>query len=308
MAVNIERGPGAAGLDDEREANRGSNRGFIILVNVIVLVIAILVLFPFYEVVIVSFGNNPGNLIPTHFNLGDYKYIIGQSGALRAFFTSVGIVLVGTTFSLLLTILTAYPLSKKQLPGRGIFTGIMLFTMFFGGGLVPWYLVLKQMHLLNSYGVYIVPSAINTFYVILMMSFFREFPESLEESALIDGAGDWTILTKIVLPTSMPVIATISLFYSVDRWNDWFTPILTINDTTRWSLQAFTYNLLQNVNQFTSNAQASEAASIAQSHIQILPDGLKMAVIIVGMIPIMCVYPFLQKYFAKGVMLGSVKG
>ena len=306
MAINLQRGP--ATVDEDREANRGKSRTTTIVINLVVMVITLLVLFPFYEVVIVSFGNNPGNLIPHIFDIANYRYIIVQSGALRAFLTSVGIVLVGTPFSLLLTILTAYPLSKKHLPGRGILTGIILFTMFFGGGLVPWYLVLKQLHLINSYGVYIIPSAINTFYVILMMTFFREFPDSLEESALIDGASDWTILTRIVLPTSMPVIATISLFYSVDRWNDWFTPILTINDTSKWSLQAFTYNLMQNVNQFTSNAQASAAASVAQSHIQILPDGLKMAVIIVGMIPIMCVYPFLQKYFAKGVMLGSIKG
>lgn len=294
--------------DGNREASRGRNRLADFIINLIVLIITLFVLFPFYEVVIVSFGNAPGNILPHVFNIVTYRYIVTQSGAMQAFFTSVGVVIVGTLLSLLLTIMTAYPLSRKYLPGKKILTSIAVFTMFFGGGLIPWYLVIKSLGLLNTYAVMIVPSVLNTFYMILMMTFFREFPESLEESARMDGASDWVILLRIVLPTSTPVLATVGLFYAVDRWNDWFTPILTINDAGKWPLQAFTYNLLQNANQFAGNAAAAEKASIMASHIQILPDGLKMAVIVVGMVPILCIYPFLQKYFAKGVMIGSIKG
>lgn len=307
MAATVSDTDTIVDLED-REASRGRNRTADVVTNLIVLIISLLVLLPFYEVVIVAFGNTPGDLLPHAFNIVAFKFILTQSGAIKSFVTSVGIVVIGTVFSLFMTTLTAYPLSRKRLFGRKIFTSIAVFTMFFGGGLVPWYLVIKSLGLLNTYAVMIIPSAINTFYMILMLSFFREFPDTLEEAAKMDGASDWVIVLRIVLPTSLPVMVTVGLFYAVDRWNDWFTPLLMINDSSKWPLQAFTYNLLQNATQFTANAVQSEKSSIMASHIQILPDGLKMAVIVVGVIPIMCIYPFLQKYFAKGVMIGSIKG
>ena len=182
----------------------------------------------------------------------------------------------------------------------------VIFTMFFGGGLIPYYLTVKGVGLVNSYWVMILPSALSTYYVWIMLSFFREFPVSLEESARIDGAGDFMILARIVIPTSMPVIASISLFYAVDRWNDWYSPMLFLTDTDKYPLQLMLKNMLMNISQILSmNVGAS---TVAQSKIKIPQDSLQMAAIVIASVPIMAIYPFLQKHFAKGVMIGSVKG
>jgi len=163
--------------------------------------------------------------------------------------------------------------------------------------------------LINSYWVMILPWAMNAFYMIIMLAFFRNFPESLEEAARIDGANDLVILTRVVIPTSTPVIAAISLFYAVDRWNDWWTPLLFVTDPQKWPLQLFTKQLLTNASQVLQQATGAAGASgVLQSQMPVLPEALQMAVIVIGMIPIMLVYPFIQKYFAKGVMIGSIKG
>lgn len=294
---------------EARQASRGKNGLGDWVIWLVLLVLVILVLLPFYDVLIVSFGSPAGSILPTTFNFEAYKYILGNSGVIRAFLVSVCVVLVGTFISLLMTTITAYALSRKGLPGKNVIMGFITFTMLFGGGLIPWYLVVRDLGLINSYWSLILPSAMNAFYMIIMLTFFREFPESLEESAKIDGANDWIILTRIVLPTAGPVLATIGLFYAVDRWNDWFTPMLFLTDPTKWPLQTFTQQLLTNASMvLQGTVGAGGASSVITSKIPIMTDSLKMAVIIVGIVPIILVYPFLQKYFTKGVMIGSIKG
>lgn len=294
----------AAGSSDERLANRGRSRADILL-HVLFIVLGICSLFPFYTVIIGSFGTPKGLVWPTVFTLEGYKQIF-EFGVGRAFAVSALVTLVGTVVSLILTLFAAYTLSKKGMPGRTIIMALVIFTMFFGGGLIPYYLTVKGVGLYNSYWVMILPSALSTYYVWIMLSFFRDFPASLEESAKIDGAGDFTILTRIVVPTSLPVIASISLFYAVDRWNDWYTPMLFISDTQKYPLQLMLKNMLMNIGQILSmNVGAS---AIDQSKVRIPQESLQMAAIVIASLPIMAVYPFLQKYFAKGVMVGSVKG
>ena len=309
MATNLQAPLPDTGIDTDRVASRGHNLFADLIIGSILLVISVLVLFPLYDVLIVSLGAIPGSVWPKTINLSAYSYIIGHSGLIRAFLTSVGVVIVGTAVSLSLTTVTSYVLSRKYLPGRGVLMAFIVITMFFSGGLVPWYLVVKNLGLINSYWSLILPSAMNAFYMIIMLTFFREFPVSLEESAKIDGANDWTILTRIVLPTSTPVLATIGLFYSVDRWNDWFTPMLFLTDPMKWPLQTFTQQLIINASYILQTTVGSAgASSVITGQMPVLPDSLKMAVIVIGMIPIMAVYPFLQKYFTKGVMIGSIKG
>jgi putative aldouronate transport system permease protein len=294
----------AVGQPEDRLANRGKSRADIVL-HTIFIISGICSLFPFYTVIISSFGTPKGIIWPTTFTLEGYKQII-EYGVGRAFTVSTLVTLVGTAISLFLTISAAYALSKKAMPGRNVIMAFIIFTMFFGGGLIPYYLTVKAVGLFDSYWVMILPSAISTYNVWIMLSFFRDFPESLEESARIDGAGDFTILMRIVIPTSLPVIASISLFYAVDRWNDWYSPMLFLTDTHKYPLQLMLKNMLLNIDQILS--QNVGASSIAQNKIKIPQESLQMAAIVIACIPIMAIYPFLQKYFAKGVMIGSIKG
>jgi putative aldouronate transport system permease protein len=289
--------------EEERQANRGKSRVDIIL-HIGFIIVAVVALFPFYTVVISSFGTPTGIVWPTTFTWEGYKQII-QFGVGRAFSVSMIVTVIGTFISLFLTTIGAYALSKKGVPGRKVIMGFIIFTMFFGGGLIPYYLTVKGVGLYNSYWVMILPSAVNTFYIWIMLSFFRVFPESLEESAKIDGAGDFAILMRIVIPTSLPVIASISLFYAVDRWNDWYTPMLFLSDVDKYPMQLMLRNMLVSIDQVLSRNVGLSA--IDQNKIRIPQDSLKMAAIVVTSLPIMAVYPFLQKYFAKGVMIGSIK-
>lgn len=308
MATTLPAPPRPTTEVARHTASRGRSRGAL-GVGLLLLVLALIVLFPFYDLVIVSLGSPPGAIIPTGFTLAAYTYIIGQGDALRAFLVSVGVTLVGTTLNLLLTVSTAWPLSRRYLPGRSVLLGLIVFTMLFSGGLIPWYLVIKNLGLINSYAVMILPWAMNAFYMIVMLAFFRTFPIELEEAARIDGANDLVILTRIVIPTSTPVIAAIGLFYAVDRWNDWWTPFLFITDPQKWPLQLYTKQLLINASQVLGQSSGGTgAAGVIQGRLPVLPDALQMAVIVIGIVPIMVVYPFIQKYFAKGVMIGSLKG
>jgi putative aldouronate transport system permease protein len=303
MNENLAINP-AAGQPEDRLASRGKSRADIFM-HAMFIILAIIALFPFYTVVIGSFGTPKGMIWPTIFTLEGYKQIIAY-GVGRAFTVSTLVTLVGTIISMLLTVIAAYALSKRAMPGRNIIMTFIIFTMFFGGGLIPYYLTVKGVGLYNSYWVMILPSAINTFYIWIIISFFRDFPSSLEESARIDGAGDFTILLRIVIPTSLPVLASISLFYAVDRWNDWYAPMLFITDADKYPLQLLLRNMLINIGQILSRNEGMSA--IDQSKVKIPMDSLQMAAIIITSFPIMAVYPFLQKYFAKGVMVGSIKG
>ncbi|MNC24923.1 L-arabinose transport system permease protein AraQ [compost metagenome] len=240
-------------------------------------------------------------ILPVGFQLDTMKEVISSSTFIRAFGVSVGVTVVGTVISILMTALTAYPLSKR-LPGIPFIMVLFIFTMLFNGGLIPNYLLMRQLHLINNLWVLILPGMISVFNLLVIKSYYESLPEALEESARIDGAKTYTILFRIILPLSMPVIATIALFYAVGFWNDYFGPMIYINDTALKTLQLY----LQDV---VMDASAANAVNKSVDDLMNMsPEGIRAATVVASTVPILFVYPFLQKYFIKGVLIGSVKG
>ena len=276
----------------------------------LMIILAFITIFPLYYVVIVSLGKYEEiarqsiYIFPTSIDWQAYKVIMGAENILQSFFVSAFTTIVGTTFSMLLTIAAAYGLCKKQMPGRNILLMFVLFTMFFSAGLIPYYLTVKGLGLINNILVMIIPLGINTFYLIILKNFFSTIPPSLEESAKIDGANDIYILYKIVLPTSAPIIATLILFYSVDRWNEWWHAMLFISDKKWYPLQMVLREILFDFSQTQGN---SIGQAIKASKMNIYPRSVQMAIVVITALPILLVYPFLQKYFTKGIMIGSIK-
>jgi len=213
--------------------------------------------------------------------------------------TTILVTLVGTGIQLLLTAAMAYPLSKANLPGGTLVMGMVVVTLVFSGGMIPTFLIVKDLGLLNTYWALILPAAINPFSLIIIRNFFQQLPAELEESAKVDGANEIQTLWRIILPLSKPVLATFALFYAVGIWNDFMSPLLYLNDSSMWTLQMF----LRQVTVATD-------LSMVQADQNELPpaQGIKFAVIVVATVPILLVYPFLQKHFAKGMLIGSVKG
>jgi len=239
-------------------------------------------------------------LWPERFVTDAYDYMFAGDTFIRALLTTIMVTLVGTLVQVGLTLTMAYPLSKRHLPGRVLFINLVLFTLVFSGGMVPTYLVVRELGLLDSYWALILPLAINPFYLLIVKSFFQELPEALEEAARIDGCNELQVFWRIVLPLSKPVIATFSLFYAVAIWNDYMSPLLYINDEKKWTLQVL-------VRQLTAPNADSANMLGTQSSASFPEQGLKFAVIVLATVPILLVYPFLQKHFAKGVLIGSVK-
>ncbi|MCK0471584.1 carbohydrate ABC transporter permease [Halalkalibacter sp. APA_J-10(15)] len=270
-------------------------------------IIALLCILPFLHVVAASFTTSAELadkrfvLIPTVWSLDAYRYIFSTDTIMRAMMVSIGVTVGGTIFSMFLSTLTAYGLSRKDLVGRRFLMFFIVFTLLFNGGMIPTFLVVQYTGLLNSLAALIVPVAINAFNMIILKSFFQNLPAGLEESAKIDGCSDFGILFRIVIPCSMPAIATISLFYAVTYWNTYMHAILYLSDSSKWPVQV----LLRQVVVLASglNYDGAEFTSVPPPEITV-----KMAVIVVATIPVLAVYPFLQKYFAKGALLGSMKG
>ncbi|MEU8379209.1 carbohydrate ABC transporter permease [Streptosporangium sp. NPDC048865] len=243
-------------------------------------------------------ATRPFFLWPDTFITSTYDYIFSTPAFLRAMITTVCVTAVGTLVQVVLTLTMAYPLSKRALPGRTLMLNLVIFTIVFSGGMIPTYLVVRDLGMLDSYWALILPLAINPFYLIIVKSFFQELPEALEEAARIDGCNELGVFWRIVLPLSKPIIATFSLFYAVGIWNDYMSPLLYINDNDKWTLQVLV-RMLTGV-----DAERSVSAFDAV----LFPEqGIKFAVVVVATLPILLVYPFLQKHFAKGVMIGSVK-
>ncbi|WP_240489140.1 carbohydrate ABC transporter permease [Cohnella thermotolerans] len=267
-------------------------------------------LFPFINILAVSFSSsraiNAGevSLWPIEFNLDAYRNLIADGQLLVAMRNSLVITLVGTAFNMLFTVLAAYPLSKRRLQGRNVMLMGILFTMLFGGGLIPNFLLISSLGLVNSYWGLWLPALISAYNMFVMKSFFEGLPEELEESAAIDGAKDWMILWRIILPISMPVIAALTLFYAVGWWNNYFNVLIYIKSTDKLSLTVKLYQMLQNVSSELLRTTNGEGAL----QTTITPEGIRAASIVIAVLPILCVYPFLQKHFVKGVLMGSVKG
>lgn len=245
-------------------------------------------------------ARKPFVLIPTEFSLNAYRYILSTPTIFKALGVSIFVTVIGTLISMFITSLMAYGLTRRDLDGRKFFNLMIVFTMLFHGGLIPSFLVVKQVGLIDSVFAMIIPSAVSAFNLIILRSFFQGLPEGLEESAKLDGCGDFGILFKIVLPLSLPSIATISLFYAVTYWNSYFSAIMYINNADKWPVQVLLRQIVI--------AASGMAADTDTDFIKPPEQTIKMAVIVVSTIPILMVYPFIQKYFAKGALVGSVKG
>lgn len=270
-------------------------------------IIALVTVLPFLHVVAGSFTTSAEMavkkfiLFPTVWSLDAYKFIFSTDTLFRAMGVSVGITVSGTLFSILLTALMAYGLSRRDLDGRRGIMFLVVFTMLFSGGLIPTFLVVRELGMIDSYLALVIPTSISAFNLIIMRNFFQNIPEGLEESAKIDGCNDFGILFRIVLPLSMPAIATLSLFYAVTYWNTYLSAILYLNDSLKWPIQVL-------LRQIVVLASGMDYSSDLDSAVPPPDQTIKMAVIVVATLPILLVYPFLQKHFAKGAMLGSIKG
>ena len=284
--------------------------GFDVFLVILMGLLALITAFPFYYMVIVSFGTYESihsqtlYLWPSVFDTAAYKIVFDNKLFWSSVQTTVFVTVVGTFLGVICSVAAAYPLSKKDLPGGKFFFNMMLFTMFFSGGLIPGYLVVQQVGLGDSVWCMILPVLVGQFNVILIKNYVEDLPASIEESARIDGANDMVILFKIILPMSTPIIATVALFIAVDRWNEYWFAMLHIIDKAKQPLQL----LLRNVLMDTTHAMTGAAAAIASQERKVYDQSLQMAIVTIATVPILLVYPFVQKYFTKGIMLGGVKG
>lgn len=277
---------------------------FTVLNYLLFIVIGIIMVYPFWYVVMYSFSDPTQSslsslyLLPQGFTLESYKYAFSKKILFTGFFNSVFLTVVGTCVNMLLTICLAYPLSRDKLPGKKYFSAFVVFPMLFNGGMIPTYLVIKQFGLMDSLWSLIASLAINVYNLLILSKFFKSIPESLIEAAKIDGCGDVMTLVKIILPLSKASLATISLFYAVQHWNEFLRATIYINTDSKWPLQVVLRNIIDMVaNDLNSGGE-----------VFMNPENFKMATIVITVFPIICVYPLLQKHFTQGVMMGSVKG
>ncbi|WP_248930369.1 carbohydrate ABC transporter permease [Paenibacillus hamazuiensis] len=276
------------------------------VIYLLLAVTALICVLPFVYVLAVSFTSPTeaakGGIIlfPKEWSLSAYKYIFSTDTLFRSMLVSIYITVVGTMINLLLTSLMAYPLAKQHLEGRRTILLGVLFTMLFSGGLIPTYFVVKNLHMIDTFWSLMIPGAISAFNLIVLKNFFSQIPDGLEDAAKIDGCSDVGVLFRIVLPLSMPAMATFALFYAVAHWNQFFNAVLYINDNTKWPIQVL-------LREIVILAQ-SRIGDTSIDEVDIQPLTIRMAVIVFATLPILIVYPFLQKHFTKGVLLGSVKG
>ncbi|MBD2847801.1 carbohydrate ABC transporter permease [Paenibacillus sp. IB182496] len=278
--------------------------------NYVILTLAALsCLLPILNIFALSFSdsnsilNGSVNIWPKGFNLEAYETLISGTPIVRAFMNSLLITVAGVAFSLLFTILAAYPLSRRGFTGRRVLTLMIVFTMLFNGGLIPNYLVVNGLGLVNTYWALWLPALVSAFNMMIMKNYFENLPDEIEEAARMDGCGEIRLILRIVLPLSLPMLATIALFYAVYFWNAFLQVMIYIQDTRLLNMTVLVQNMIrsQSMMQFINNVQPEDMQAIA-------PESVKSAGIVVMIIPLMLVYPFLQKYFVKGVMIGAVKG
>ena len=269
------------------------------------LILMLSIILPFMQVITISVSpasvvNSTGfHLIPTQFDFSGYEKIMSDPNFGRSYLITILRTIVGTAAGTLVTVLTAYPLAKTNLPYRKGLMMFVVFTMYFSGGMIPKYLLIKDLHLMNNFLVYILPCLITGFALIITRNFFMGIPTALEESAKLDGATNMQVLFKVYLPLALPVLATVSLWYSVQHWNSWMDNMLYVSKESLYVLQYVIQTILT----------AGETVGMeSASEIVIHTETTKMAALVLSLIPIVCTYPFLQKYFVKGMIVGSVKG
>lgn len=271
-------------------------------------ILAFMMLFPFVYVIAVSFSSYAdvvgGGVIlfPAHPTLEAYTAIFKGGVVTHALVVSLGLTTIGTAINMLMTITMAYSLSRPGVPGSRFVLGLVLLTLLFSAGIIPNYLLVKELGLLNSFGSLVLPGVINAFNLVIVRQFFMSLPAELLESARLDGASDVGILLRIILPLSKPVLAVVALFYGVAHWNDFFAATLYLNDATKWPIQLI---LRQYVLQGSALASA---INLDPSQPPPPTQTIQMAVVVIATVPILIVYPFLQRYFTRGVLSGAIKG
>lgn len=285
------------------------DRGFNVLNYAFFVLMGVITIVPFLNLIAKSLSSEAAvisgrvSLFPIDLQFGTYVYVLTDSMFISSFLNSVTVTFAGTALSMIVTILSAYPLSKTRLRGRKIFILMFVFTMLFSGGLIPTYLLIRNLGLTNTLPVLFLPGMVSVFNMLVIKSYFENLPDSLEESAKMDGASNFRILLFIILPLSLPVLATISLFYAVGYWNDFFSAMIYITDPSLKPLQLYLKELLASANAVFTQVDTIDINMAMNAS----PQAIQAASIIVATVPILLVYPFLQKYFVKGVMLGSVK-
>ncbi|MFT8639322.1 carbohydrate ABC transporter permease [Bifidobacterium sp.] len=287
---------------------RHTSLTFNIVNTILLLLFTLVVVIPIWNIVISSFAStdalNAGGFIfwPRSLSLDNYRSVFQDSGMWHALLISVLKTAIGVVAHTLFCAVFAYPLSKRYLAGRKLYSAMGIVTMFFSGGMIPTYLLIKSLGLLDSFWVYVIPAMFSYYDVIILMNFFRQVPASLEESAKIDGANEMRIFWKIILPLSKPAIATIALFHGVAQWNDFMTTKLYINNENLYPLQMRLYDII------VQSQASSELGNAGQVVLDTTTRGVRLATIMITIAPILILYPFVQRYFVGGTMLGAVKG
>lgn len=286
------------------------DRAFTIFNYIFLAIVAVVVLYPLIFVLSASLSN-PEYVIsgdiwlwPKEFTVEAYQKVFQNPDIINGFVNTLKYTFFGTLLNIFMTICAAYPLSRRNLKGKGFIMAFMVFTMFFSGGLIPTYLLIRDLGMINTFWVMIIPNAVAVWNIIIMRTFFQSIPYELEESAMIDGAGNFRILWSIVLPLSLPVMAVMVLFYAVGHWNSYFQALIYLQDQDKFPLQLVLRQILIQ-GQADDMIKATSESFLAQ---KLSVEGLKYAVLIVANLPMLMLYPFLQRYFVKGVMIGSLKG
>ena len=282
------------------------DRVFQIIVNTILVIVLIIILYPLIFVLSASFSDplyilqGKVNLLPKGFTLDSYDRILNYHSIWSGYKNTIIYVTVGTLINLVMTTCGAYPLSRRDFYGRNVITALLVFTMFFSGGMIPTYLVVKTLGLTNTMWAMVLPSAVSVYNLIIMRTFFQSIPYDLQESAVVDGASDFQILTRIILPLSKPILAVMTLFYAVSHWNSFYDALIYLTDRSLYPLQLILREILI---QSDVGTESLDDDAIQQA---MTIEGMKYAVILVANLPVLCLYPFLQKYFVKGVMIVSL--
>jgi putative aldouronate transport system permease protein len=271
-----------------------------ICIFIILFICAVATVIPLIFVISSSVSELPA-FLPADFSLQAYQFIFGTQVFVKSIGVSVYITVLGTLISLFITALMAYAIADKDLPGRKYLIMMVVFTIVFSAGMIPTFMVVRQTGMLNSLWSLMIPSAINSFNLIVLKGFFQNLPEELKESARIDGCHEIRILFQIVIPLSLPAMATFGLFYAVTHWNTYFHALLYIQDSEKWPVQVLLRQIIFSVN-------ASMGGATDGGNVSVIPGSVKYAAIVVATLPILLVYPFLQKHFTKGALMGSVKG
>lgn len=282
-----------------------------ILKVIFLVIVTIITIYPFWNIFIVSINDATDALrgglyfFPRKFSISSYVEILSRPTFQHSILVTVARTVIGTPLAVLVTSMCAYTLSRKDLIGHRFWNVLFVFTMYFGGGQVPYYMVLKGLHLLDSFWVFIFPLMMNVYNMILIRSYIESMPQSLFEAVKIDGGNDLVVFFRIVVPLAKPILMTVALFAAITQWNSWFDANLY---TTSENLKPMQSILVEILNQYQTGASISQQMSNAAAGVTVTPDSIRMAATMIATIPIILVYPFIQKYFVKGIMLGAVKG